>query len=150
MDHVVLLAHLLGFVLWLGGALAGMVIAAAARGGGADGDTTVTRLQAALTTKLVAPGAVLVLASGLYLTMSRYPGEAMAQASAWLFVMQAAGVIGSLLVLLVSLPTALKISRLPDGSSSTALSLMLRRRLAIIGSFAGTLGFVALLAGALV
>jgi hypothetical protein len=140
------LLHLLGFVLWLGGALAVMLTGIVGRREAPEVFATVARLQGSLTARLVAPGAVLVLVSGLALTMLRYPGPAMAQASPWLFVMQATGAIGALLVLFASLPTASKISRTEPHGDTAPLFLLLRKRQSIVGSIAGALGFAALAA----
>ena len=146
MSRFIVLVHLLGFVLWLGGALAGMVVALAGRRDAPEAFASVARMQAAITTRLVGPGAALALVSGLILTMQRYPGPAIAQASPWLFVMQATGVIGALLVLLAALPTAVKLSRLEPHGTAEPLFLLLRKRHSIVSSVAGVLGIVALVA----
>jgi hypothetical protein len=146
MIRVVVLLHLLGFVLWLGGALASMVVGAASRREAPEVFTAVARLQGAITRRIVAPGAAVALLSGLVLTADRYPGAAMAQASPWLFVMQAAGAIGALVVLLAALPTAAKLSRIDAQGDTAPLFLLLRKRQSIMSSIAGTLALVALIA----
>lgn len=146
MIRVVVLVHLLGFVLWLGGALASMVVGAASRREAPALFAAVARLQGAITSRIIAPGAAIVLLSGLWLTASRYPGAAMAQASPWLFVMQAAGAIGALVVLLAALPTAAKLSRIDPQGDTAPLFLLLRKRQSIVSSIAGTLALVALIA----
>ena len=55
------LLHLLGFALWLGGALASMVVGITSRSEPPESFATVARLQSAITSRLVAPGAALVL-----------------------------------------------------------------------------------------
>ncbi len=145
MIRVVVLAHLVGLVLWLGGAFASMVVGVASRREAPDLFAVVARLQAAITRRIVAPGAALVLLSGLWLTVERYPGAAMAQASPWLFVMQAAGVIGVLVVLLAALPTAAKLSRIDADGDTRPLFLLLRKRQSVVGSIAGTLALIALI-----
>ena len=146
MIRIVVLVHLLGFVLWLGGALASMVVGAASRREPPALFAAVARLQGAITSRIIAPGAAIVLLSGLWLTASRYPGAAMAQASPWLLVMQAAGVIGALVVLFVALPTAAKLSRIDPQGDTAPLFLLLRKRQSIVSSIAGTLALVALIA----
>jgi len=149
MTRLMVLLHLLGFVLWLGGALAVMVVGMLGRREAPELFATIARLQGAITARLVAPGAILVLVSGLALTALRYPGPAMAQASPWLFVMQATGAIGALLVLFASLPTASKIARLDPQGDTGPLFLLLRKRQSIVGSMAGALGLAALAAAAM-
>ena len=145
MIRVVVLAHLVGLVLWLGGAFASMVVGVASKREAPDLFAVVARLQAAITRRIVAPGAALVLLSGLWLTVERYPGAAMAQASPWLFVMQAAGAIGVLVVLLAALPTAAKLSRIDADGDTGPLFLLLRKRQSIVSSVAGTLALIALI-----
>ncbi len=146
MIRVVVLAHLLGFVLWLGGAFASMVVGAASRREAPALFAAVARLQGAITSRIIAPGAAIVLLSGLWLTADKYPGAALAQASPWLFVMQAAGAIGALVVLFVALPTAAKLSRIDPQGDTAPLFLLLRKRQSIVSSIAGTLALVALIA----
>lgn len=147
---LMVLLHLLGFALWLGGALASMVVGIAGRAEPPEVVGSVARLQAAITSRLIAPGAVLVLLSGLVLTAKIYPGAAMAQASPWVFVMQATGAIGALVVLFVAMPTAKKLMRLDPVGETAPLFGLLRKRQSLVGSIAGTLGLVALLAAVLV
>jgi len=146
MSRFILLVHLIGVVLWLGGAFASMVVAMAGRRDTPEMLGSVARIQAAITTRLVGPGAALALVSGLVLTMQKYPGAAMAQASPWLFVMQATGVIGALLVLLAALPTAVKLSRIDPLGATESLFHLLRKRQSVVSSVAGMLGIVALVA----
>ena len=146
MIRVVVLAHLLGSVMWLGGAFASMVVGAASRREAPDLFAVVARLQGAITRRIVAPGAAIALLSGLWLTADRYPGAAMAQASPWLFVMQAAGFVGALVVLLAALPTAAKLSRIDAHGDTGPLFLLLRKLQSIVSSIAGTLALVALIA----
>ena len=143
------LLHLLGFTLWLGGALASMVVGVTSKGEPPEVFGTVARLQGAITSRLVAPGAVLAILSGLYLTVKIYPGAAMAQASPWIFVMQATGLIGGLLVIFVAWPTAKKLAQVSPMGETAPLFLLLRKRQSIASSIAGTLGLIALLASAL-
>jgi hypothetical protein len=64
-------------------------------------------------------------------------------------LMQGAGVVAALLVLFVSLPTLSRLLRLsPTGDYATVYAA-LRRRQAMAGMIAGTLGVLALLGGVL-
>jgi len=145
-----LFVHLLGFTMWLGGGLAAMVAGVASKREDRTGLGAVTRAQAAVHRAIVAPGALLAVLSGLMLTfsVSGRTGELMGF-SIWLLVMQGAGVVGALLVLLIGLPTAAKLSRLDPSGPGAAYFDELRQRQRVVGSVAGTLALVALVAGVL-
>jgi hypothetical protein len=146
-----LFLHLLGFTMWLGGALAAMVAGIAAKREDRTGLGAVVRSQAAAQKAIVAPGALLAVLSGLILTfsVSGRMGE-LVGFNVWLIVMQGAGVLGALIVLLIGLPTAAKLSRLDPAGPGAAYFDELRSRQKIVGTVAGMLGLVALVAGALV
>jgi hypothetical protein len=146
-----LFLHLLGFTMWLGGALAVMVAGIAAKREDRAGLGAVVRTQAAAQKAIVAPGALLTVLSGLILTfsVSGRMGE-LVGFNIWLIVMQGAGVLGALIVLLIGLPTAAKLSRLDPVGPGAGYFDELRTRQKIVGTVAGTLGLVALVAGALV
>ena len=65
-------------------------------------------------------------------------------------VMQGAGIVGALIVLLVGLPTAAKLARLDPSGQGAAYFDELRQRQRVTSSIAGGLGLIALVAGALV
>lgn len=143
--------HLLGMVLWLGGAFASMTAGLVAKraelrvGAGA-----VARLQAALHVRLIGPGAFLTVLTGLMLTIRLYGATRDGAPSLWLVVMQLTGVLAAILVLFVAVPTAARLSRVdPEGPHAAAFEA-LRSRQAIVGSIGGVLGLVALVSGALV
>ncbi|MGH7527398.1 MAG: hypothetical protein ACREMX_11935 [Gemmatimonadales bacterium] len=146
-----LFLHLLGFTMWLGGGLASMVAGIAAKREDRGGLGAVVRAQSSLLRVIVAPGALLTVLSGLILTfdVSGRSGE-LVGFSFWLMLMQGTGIIAALITLLVTLPTAGKLARLdPTGPYSAHFDeLRLRQRLA--ASISGTLGLVALVAGAMV
>jgi hypothetical protein len=145
-----LFLHLLGFTLWLGGALATMVMSVAARREDRHGLAAVVRTQTAVMKMAIGPGALLTVLSGLILTFTltgatgKYPGF-----SIWLVLMQGAGLIAALLTLLISLPTAAKLGRLDPSGEGAAYFDELRQRQRIVASISGTLGLLALLAGAM-
>ena len=146
-----LFLHLLGFTMWIGGGLAVMVAGIAAKREGREVLGAVARTQAAAHKAIIAPGALLAVLSGLILTFSvTGRSDAMMNANTPLMVMQGAGLLGALLVLLVGLPTAAKLARLDPTGHGAGFFDELRQRQRIVGSVSGTLALVALVAGALV
>ncbi len=142
-----LFLHLLGFTMWLGGALAAMIGGIAAKREDRSGLGAIVRSQAAMHRALIGPGAILTVLSGLILTFSTMGGPA--GGNVWLMVMQGAGIVGALLVLLVSMPAAVRLSRLDPNGPHAAHFDALRQRQRVVGSIAGVLGLLALLAGAM-
>jgi len=144
-----LFLHLLGFTMWLGGGLAVMVAGIAAKREDRAGLGAIARAQAAAHKAIIAPGAILVVLSGLILTfsVSGRTGE-LVGFSVWLVVMQGAGLVGALMVLLIGLPTAAKLARLDPMGPGAAFFDELRQRQKIVASVSGVLALVALVAGA--
>ena len=144
-----LFLHLLGFTMWLGGGFAVMVAGIAAKREDRAGLGAVARAQAAIYKAIIGPGALLVVFSGLILTFtaSARMGE-LAGFNVWLVIMQGAGLVGALIVLLIGLPTAAKLARLDPVGPGAAFFDELRQRQRIVGSVSGTLALVALVAGA--
>ena len=139
-------AHLMGFALWFGGAITAMVQAIGARDETPAVRAGVYRLLARVQTMVVGVGAILVVVTGLLLTM-RGAGELMREPRIW--VMQATGLLGGLMVLLIGLPTAIKLGGLAvandKGELPPAFDLY-RRRQAIVSSIAGVFALLALAA----
>jgi hypothetical protein len=146
-----LFVHLLGFTMWLGGALGVMVAAVAARREDRVGMGAVVRAQSSIQKVIVAPGALLTVLSGLILTFSVAGriGE-LVGFNIWLVIMQGGGIVAALLTLLITLPTASKLARLDPSGPHAAYFDELRQRQRIVASISGVLGLVALVAGALV
>ena len=144
-----LFLHLLGFTMWLGGALVSMVAGIAAKREDRAGLGAISRSQAAAYKAIIAPGALLAVLSGLILTfsVSARMGE-LVGFNLWLVIMQGAGIIGALLVLLIGLPTASKLGRLDPEGHGAAYFDELRQRQKVVSSVAGVLALVALVAGA--
>jgi len=146
----VLFAHLMGSALWIGGALSAMVLAIGAREEPATVRAGVYRLLAKVQTMVVGIGAMLAVGTGLLLTMRMSQGgagELMREPRLW--VMQGAGLIGGLMVLLIGLPTAIKLGGLAVASDQGEMPPafeMYRRRQAIVSSVAGVLALIALAA----
>ena len=148
MTRAWLFLHLLGFTLWLGGAIAAMIIGIAAKREDRHGLGAVVRAQASLMRVAIAPGALLAVLSGIILTF-RIGGADLPGFSLWLMLMQGTGLVAALLTLLIALPTAAKLSRLDPGGETARYFDELRQRQRIVGSISGTLGLVALFAGAM-
>jgi hypothetical protein len=143
-----LFVHLLGFTMWLGGAIASMIMGIAAKREDRHGLGAVVRSQASLMKTAIAPGALLAVLSGLILTFQLSGGD-LPGFSIWLMLMQGAGLVAALLTLLISLPTAAKLSRLDPAGEGGRYFDELRQRQRIVASIAGMLGLVALFAGAM-
>jgi hypothetical protein len=146
-SRVWLFLHLLGFTLWLGGAIASMIMGIAAKREDRSGLGAVVRSQATLTKVAIAPGALLTVLSGLILTFQLTTD--VVGFSIWLMIMQGAGIIAALLTLLISLPTAMRLGRLDPTGEAARYFDELRARQRIVASISGTFGLVALLAGAM-
>lgn len=149
MSRFWLFLHLLGFTMWLGGAIAAMVMTIAAKREDRHGLGAVVRAQASLMKVAIAPGALLAVLSGLVLTFQISAGGDLVGFSIWLVIMQGAGLVAALLTLLISLPTAAKLSRIDPTSERAQYFDELRQRQRIVGSIAGTFGLLALFAGAM-
>ncbi len=148
MTRAWLFLHLLGFTLWLGGGIAGMITGIAARREDRLGLGAVVRAQGSLMKVAIAPGALVAVLSGLILTF-QLGGTEVVGFSIWLVIMQGAGLVAALLTLLIALPTASKLSRMDPSGDTARYFDELRQRQRIVGSISGTLGLVALLAGAM-
>jgi hypothetical protein len=145
-----LFLHLLGFTLWLGGAIAAMIMGIAAKREDRHGLGAVVRAQASVMKVAIAPGALITVLSGLILTFSAMAVlNEVAGFNIWLLTMQGAGLIAALLTLLISLPTAAKLSRLDPSGEAARYFDELRQRQRIVASISGTFGLIALFAGAM-
>jgi hypothetical protein len=145
-----LFLHLLGFTMWLGGAIAAMIVGIAAKREDRHGLGAVVRAQASLMKVGIAPGALLTVLSGLILTfqVTASTGD-LVGFNLWLVVMQGAGLVAALLTLLIALPTATKLSRIDPLGERAQYFDELRQRQRMVGSISGMLGLVALFAGAM-
>ena len=141
-----ILAHILGFTLWLGGGLAGMVVGIRGRQEDRPTQAVVVRLVTGVHRLLMLPGILLTLASGIALSI---PAARAVAPSAWLMVMQVAGILAAILVLFVSLPTLGRLNRIAPTGDTAPLFDALRKRQALAGMIAGNLGLLALLSGVL-
>jgi hypothetical protein len=148
---VLLFIHFLGSALWIGGAMAAMVVALNARTEDGFVRAGAFRLLAPVHTLVIGPGALLALASGILLTMQLMTaGSSELMAAPRIWVMQGTGLIGGLLVLFVGLPTAVRVSGLamPDEKGSLPQAFeRYRKRQAVVSSVAGALAVISLFAG---
>ena len=142
--------HIIGFTLWIGGALASMVAGIVSKGEERARLGAVVRAQAAVQRMLVAPGALLTVLSGVMLTfvMTSLRGG-QTGFSIWLVLMQGAGLVAALIVLLVGLPTSAKLARIDPQGPNAAYFDELRQRQRITSSIAGVFALAALVAGAM-
>jgi uncharacterized membrane protein len=138
------LAHIGGFTLWLGGGLAAMVVGIRGRSEDRPTQAVVVRMLGVIHRALLLPGIVLTVLSGGYLSI---PAAAAGMPSSWLMVMQLAGVLAAILVLFVSLPTLGRLGRISPTGETAPLFDALRKKQAMAGMIAGTLGIIALFAG---
>jgi len=146
MHGVWLLIHILGYTLWLGGGIATMVAGVAAKRFAPDQRLAAYRLTSVVQRILVGPGVVAVVLSGLVLSMrfmklGAVPG--------WMMLMMLTGIVGALIALGVSVPTAARLGRLeldPRGELPERFAA-LRKRQVVAASIAGGMGLLALLAG---
>ncbi|HEY8106361.1 MAG TPA: DUF2269 family protein [Gemmatimonadales bacterium] len=147
MNHFWLFVHLLGFTMWLGGGMAAMFVGIASRSEDRTSLGAVVRGLAVIHKRVVSPGAALTVLSGLVLTFKL---AGMAAPSPWLMAMQGAGLLGAVLNLAVMLPTASRAARIDPTGPNGAYFDELRNRMRVMGMIVGTLGLIALVAGAMI
>jgi hypothetical protein len=141
-----LLLHIFGYTLWLGGGIATMVVGITAKGFAPDQRLAAYRLTSAVQRILVGPGVVAVTLSGLVLSM-RFMKSGVVPG--WMMLMMLTGIVGALIALGVSVPTAARLGRLeldPRGDLPESFAT-LRKRQIVAASIGGGMGLVALLAG---
>lgn len=141
-----LLVHVIGFVAWIGGGLAVMLSGITAKHFPADQRLAVYRIMGVVTRNLVGPGAVLVVLSGLILSVPHFKN---ATVPTWLMAMQVFGILGAIVAIGIVTPTAARLARLgldPRGELPESF-LGLRRKQAIFATLAGVLALAALVAG---
>jgi hypothetical protein len=123
-----------------------MVLGVAAKRFAPDHRLSAYRLTSAIQRVLLGPGAVAVVLSGILLSM---PYMKEGTVPGWLMLMMTSGILGALIAMGVTVPTAARMGRLqadPRGDLPEIFS-ELRTRLVIAGSISGGLGLVALVAG---
>lgn len=143
-----LFLHVIGFVAWLGGGLAVMLCGLTAKYFPPEQRLAVYRVMAVVTRNLVGTGAVLVVVSGLVLSVPFFKS---ATVPTWLMAMQTLGLLGAIVAVAIAVPTAARLGRLEvDARGDLPESFTgLRRRQAIFATLAGFLALLALLAATL-
>ena len=149
MRHFWIFLHLLGYVMWLGGALGAMAVGLSARREARDQLGAAARLLASIYRSVILPGALATVVSGLVLTLIVFGGPgATAAVNQPLMVMQGTGLIAALITLIVLVPNASRILRV-DPVTQAAQFDALRAKQARLGMISGFFGLAALMAGAL-
>ena len=138
-----LLVHVLGFTLWLGGGIATMVAGVTAKRFSPAHRLVAYKLIGAVQRLLVAPGALAVVLSGLFLAM---PYMRNGDVPGWLGLMMSAGILGAIGAVAISVPTAAKLARLePDARGELPDAFhRLRKRQIMAATIAGGLGLIAM------
>lgn len=139
-----LFLHIMGFVAWIGGGLAAMLSGITAKYFAPDQRLAVYRATSAVIRSLVGPGAVLVVVSGLVLSVPYFHSSAV---PTWLMAMQMFGFLGAIVAVAIVTPTAARLGRLqPDARGELPESFTgLRRRQVIFATLAGVLALAALI-----
>jgi hypothetical protein len=129
--------HFFGSALWIGGTAAAVLLAASAGRESAPVRAGVYRLLTHVHTLVVGLGALLTVGSGVIWTMLLVQSGAVEETplSVGVWIMQGAGVVGGALVLLVGIPTAVRLGGLAvptkDGGLLPAVNLYSRRQMAV-------------------
>ena len=132
--------HVLGVALWVGGAIALLLLDQQSRRTPREALADAVQLQATLLRAMVLPGAVLVVITGLLLTLRLYgSATSLSGFPVPLMVMQAAGLVGAVLVLVVMAPALTRLTRLEPAGPHARLFDQLRGRVRAVGFIA--LGF---------
>jgi hypothetical protein len=141
-----LFLHIMGFVAWLGGGLAVMLSGITAKHFPPELRLAVYRIMSVVSRNLIGPGAVLVVVSGIVLSI---PYFSSATVPTWLMAMQGLGLLGAIVAIGIVTPTAARLGRLqldPRGELPESFA-GLRRRQAIFATVAGIFALLALLSG---
>jgi len=143
------LVHFVGFTLWLGGGIASMVAGVTAKSFAPAERLAVYRAVGRIHRLLVAPGALFVVISGMVLLVPLMRAGAMPPS---LNAMMGAGLLGAIVALFFSVPTAGRLSRLTVDARGELPEAFagLRKKQAIVATIAGALAIVALVAGTVV
>jgi len=134
----------MGFVAWLGGGLAVMLSGITAKYFPPDQRLAVYRIMSVVSRNLIGPGAVLVVISGIILSVPYFQS---ATVPTWLMAMQTFGFLGGGVAIYIEIPTAARLGRLdldPRGELPESFA-GLRRRQAIFATLAGVLALLALI-----
>jgi len=140
--------HIFGCALWIGGWIAGMIFSSSVEGASADTRASTFRALGRLHTTVIGLGALLVVGTGVVLTMNMNAGgwgSLMQDPKLWVMVLT--GLAGGLLVIFVVLPTATRATALAvvtKGGEFPPAFETYRKRLSTVSGLAGVLAVVAL------
>lgn len=146
---LVAFAHLLGCAMWIGGWMAGVIFTSSVADQSPEVRAGVFRILGRLHTMVIGFGALLVVGTGIVLTMNMDAGGwggLMQDAKVWVMVL--AGMAGGLLVIFVGLPTASRVAALAVVTKTGGLPPafeVYRKRLDLVSAIAGGLAVIALL-----
>jgi len=148
--HLLLYLHVFGYVLWMGGGFAAMSTGMLMRQLPRTQLGIAILVQGRLLRGMILPGVILVVISGLILTLRLYGSATSVNGfPPALMVMQGAGLLAAGLTLVVSVPTATRLGRLDPVGAHAPLFDALHRRMKIMGLVTGALAVVALVSGVL-
>jgi hypothetical protein len=148
--HFLLYLHIFGFILWMGGGFAAMSAGRLMPQLSRNQLGFAVQIQGRLMGGLILPGAVMVVLSGLILTLRLYgSATSVGGFSTELMVMQGAGLVGPAITLVVTFPAITRLSRLDPVGPHAPLFDALRRRIQVAGMASAALGVVALVSGVL-
>ncbi len=146
-------AHFFGMCLWLGGMVAAMVIAVAARSESVSSRVSLFRVLGRVYSFVIGPGAIVTLLSGVGLMMSSAQATVGGTASFGTWVMEATGLLAGALILFAGIPTATKLARVADMADENGLPPIfdrLQKRLAAVAHSVAVLALLALYFGTVV
>ena len=149
MRHLLLFLHIAGFVLWMGGGLSVTALSIAMGREPRERLALVVRLIGVIHRGLVLPGTLMVVLSGLLLTLSLYSQASVTGFPVALMVMQGAGLLAAGLVFVINVPTVARLARLDPVGEYAATFDALRKRAGLSGRLTGLLLMTALVAGVL-
>ena len=146
MIPLMLLLHVLGFLLWMGGAFAVMMTGIAAKKEERSALGPFVRMQATVAATMIGPGAGLTIASGLVLAFRMF-GTAQPAPSGWIMIMQAAGLLAGIITLAFTIPAAGRLRRMDPLGPQAVTFDALRQRQRVADAISGLLALLALVAG---
>lgn len=146
MIKLMLFLHILGFLLWMGGAIAVMITGIAARKEERAVLGPLVRMQASITGIMVGPGAGVTVVTGLILAFRMF-GTAQPAPSGWIMIMQAAGLLAGIITLAFAIPAAGRLRRMDPLGPQAAAFDALRSRQRVVGTISGLLTLLALTGG---
>lgn len=144
--------HFLGLAMWIGGALAAMLLAFNSRRETVEVRAGMFRLMTQVQTLIVGLGALLTLGTGILWSMAlaQNGGADGNAATMGTWIMQGTGIIGGVLVLAVTVPTAVKLGGLAvtteDGAMLPAFEFYQRRQ-TVVSLIATILAVISLFTG---